>query len=123
ARPPRRRHHQPRPRQRRPRRPRPVGRALPRKPAKIMTMKLLFVIDPTARLQIAGDSTFALMLAAQARNHEIWFCEPRHLCLEHADAVARAWPVTVRRVAGDHYLLGPQAVVPLRSCQAVLMRK
>ena len=76
-------------------------------------MKLLFVMDPMARLQIAGDSTFAIMLAAQARNHEIWFCEPRHLSLEHADAVARAWPVTVRRIAGDHYLLGPQAVVPL----------
>ena len=87
------------------------------------TMKLLFVMDPLARLQIAGDSTFALMLAAQARNHEIWFCEPRHLCLEHAEAVARAWPVTVRRVVGDHYLLGPQAAVPLRSCHAVFMRK
>jgi glutathione synthase len=86
-------------------------------------MKLLFVMDPLARLQIAGDSTFAMMLAAQARDHEIWFCEPRHLCLEHASAVARAWPVTVRRVEGDHYLLGPQTAVPLRSCQAVFMRK
>jgi glutathione synthase len=86
-------------------------------------MKFLFVMDPMARLQIAGDSTFAIMLAAQARKHEIWFCEPRHLSLEHADAVARAWPVTVRRVVGDHYILGPQSTVPLRSCDAVLMRK
>jgi len=86
-------------------------------------MKLLFVMDPLARLQIAGDSTFAIMLAAQARDHEIWFCEPRHLSLEHDAAVARAWPVTVRRVTGDHYLLGPQATVALRSCQAVFMRK
>jgi glutathione synthase len=86
-------------------------------------MKLLFVMDPLARLQIAGDTTFAIMLAAQARGHEIWFCEPRHLSLEHADAVASAWPVTVRRVPGDHYLLGPQGIVPLKSCAAVLMRK
>ena len=86
-------------------------------------MKLLFVMDPLARLQIAGDTTFAIMLAAQARGHEIWFCEPRHLSLEHADAVARAWPVTVRRVVGDHYLLGPQATVPLASCNVVFMRK
>jgi glutathione synthase len=86
-------------------------------------MKLLFVMDPLARLQIAGDTTFAIMLAAQARGHEIWFCEPRHLSLEHADAVASAWPVTVRRVPGDHYLLGPQRIVPLKSCAAVLMRK
>jgi glutathione synthase len=86
-------------------------------------MKLLFVMDPLARLQIAGDSTFAIMLAAQARGHDIWFCEPRHLSLEHAEPVARAWPVTVRRVVGDHYLLGPQGAVPLKSCDAVLMRK
>jgi glutathione synthase len=86
-------------------------------------MKFLFVMDPLARLQIAGDTTFAIMLAAQARKHEIWFCEPRHLSLEHADAVARAWPVTVRRVTGDHYLLGPQATVALKSCDAVFMRK
>ncbi|MES1209149.1 MAG: glutathione synthase, partial [Pseudomonadota bacterium] len=86
-------------------------------------MKLLFVMDPLARLQIAGDSTFAMMLAAQQRRHEIWFCEPRHLGLEHDDAMARAWPVTVRQVPGDHYLLGPQASVPLASCHAVFMRK
>ncbi|HEY5447671.1 MAG TPA: glutathione synthase [Polyangia bacterium] len=86
-------------------------------------MKLLFVMDPLARLQIAGDTTFAIMLAAQARGHDIWFCEPRHLSLEHADPVARAWPVTVRRVVGDHYLLGVQTAVPLKSCDAVLMRK
>ena len=86
-------------------------------------MKLLFIMDPLARLQIAGDSTFAMMLAAQARRHEIWFCEPRHLGLEHDEAMARAWPVTVRRVPGDHYLLGPQASVQLGSCHAVFMRK
>ena len=86
-------------------------------------MKLLFVMDPLARLQIAGDSTFAMMLASQTRGHEIWFCEPRHLSLEHDQPVARAWPVTVRRIVGDHYILGPQATVPLRSCHAVLMRK
>lgn len=86
-------------------------------------MKFLWVMDPMARIQIAGDSTFALMCETQKRGHENWFCEPGHLGLEHADAVARAWPVTVRRVEGDHYLLGPQQVVPLRGCDAVFMRK
>ena len=58
-------------------------------------MKFLFVMDPLARLQIAGDSTFAIMLAAQTRGHDIWFCEPRHLSLEHADAVSRAWAASM----------------------------
>ncbi len=86
-------------------------------------MRFLFVMDPLARIQIAQDSTFALMLEAQGRDHEIWFCEPGHLGLEHPRAVARAWPVTVRPVPGDHYLLGPQSVVALQTCDAVFMRK
>lgn len=86
-------------------------------------MKLLFVMDPLARINLAGDTTFALMLESQTRGHEIWFCEPRHLGLEHDRAVAAGYPVTVRRIAGDHYLLGPQAAAPLDQFDAVLMRK
>jgi glutathione synthase len=86
-------------------------------------MKFLFVMDPLARIRIAGDTTFSLMLEAQARGHEIWFCEPRHLGLEHDRPLADAWTVTVRRMEGDHYLLGPQASVPLEGFDAVFMRK
>jgi glutathione synthase len=86
-------------------------------------MKFLFVMDPLARIQIASDTTFALMFEAQTRGHEIWFCEPRHLGLEHERAVATAWPVTARKVAGDHYLLGPQAAQSLDGYDAVFMRK
>jgi glutathione synthase len=86
-------------------------------------MKFLFVMDPLARIQIAGDTTFALMLEAQTRAHEIWFCEPRHLGLEHERPVAACWPVTARRITGDHYLLGPQGSHPLEHFDAVFMRK
>src|SRR6185369_16958175 len=86
-------------------------------------MKFLFVMDPLARIHIAGDTTFALMLEAQARSHEIWFCEPRHLGLEHDRSIAACWPVTARRVPGDHYLLGPQGSQPLEHFDAVFMRK
>ena len=86
-------------------------------------MKLLFVMDPLSRIQIAGDTTFAIMLEAQSRGHENWFCEPRHLGLEHDRAGAAAWQVTVRPIPGDHFLLGPQAQVFLDDFDAVLMRK
>jgi glutathione synthase len=86
-------------------------------------MKFLFVMDPLARIHIAGDTTFALMLEAQTRSHEIWFCEPRHLGLEHDRPIAACWPVTARRVTGDHYLLGPQGSHPLEHFDAVFMRK
>lgn len=86
-------------------------------------MKFLFVMDPLARIQIDGDTTFAMMLEAQSRGHETWFCEPNHLGLEHEKAVAAAWPATVRRKKGDHYLLGPQAHRGLETFDAVFMRK
>jgi len=84
---------------------------------------MLFVMDPLARIQIAGDTTFALMEEAQARGHQNWFCEPRHLGLEHERAGAAAWPVTVRRIEGDHYILGPQTQVFLDDFDVVFMRK
>jgi len=80
-------------------------------------------MDPLARIQIAGDTTFAIMLEAQQRGHELWFCEPQHLGLEHDDVVAASWPVTVRRVDGDHYLLSTQETKPLADFDAVFMRK
>jgi glutathione synthase len=86
-------------------------------------MRFLFVMDALARINLAGDTTFTLMLEAQNRGHEIWFCEPGHLGLEHERAVAAAWPVTVRRIVGDHYMLGPQAPVSLEDFDAVFMRK
>lgn len=86
-------------------------------------MKFLYVMDPLARIQIAGDTTFSLMLEAQTRGHEIWFCEPRHLGLEHDRAIAACWPVTARRQVGDHYLLGPQTTRALDEYDVVFMRK
>jgi glutathione synthase len=86
-------------------------------------MKVLYVMDPLGQIQIASDTTFALMLEAERRGHENWFCEPRHLGLEHDRPAAAAWPVTVRRVQGDHFLLSPQATVLLEDFDVVLMRK
>ena len=34
-----------------------------------MTLRIAYQMDPVAGLNIAGDSTFALMLAAQARGY------------------------------------------------------
>ncbi len=86
-------------------------------------MKLLVVMDPLARINLDTDTTFALMLEAQARGHELWFCEPQHLGLEHERVVTSAWPVTVRRQKSYHYLLGPRAVRNLGDFAVVLMRK
>ena len=41
-------------------------------------------MDPMETINIDGDSTFALMLEAQARGHTLWHYEVRHMALRRA---------------------------------------
>jgi glutathione synthase len=90
-------------------------------------------MDPIETVNIDGDSTFALMLAAQARGHALWHYEVRQLTLsegvqkqgatreQRLRAVAR--PVTVQRVRGAHYTFGAPAILDLGTMDVVLMRQ
>lgn len=53
-------------------------------------MKILFVVDELTKLELAGDTSYALMLESTDRGHELWTCQVGHLGLEGADAVADA---------------------------------
>ena len=57
-------------------------------------------MDPLHGIDITGDSTFALMLEAQARGHKLWHYEVPHMWLEDGRLLARTRAVTVRDVAG-----------------------
>ncbi len=82
---------------------------------------------------IDGDSSFQLMLTAQERGHSLWHYEVRHLSLSEgmrqqggsraARLTARARPVTVQRVRGDHYTFGPAELLDLATMDVVLMRQ
>jgi glutathione synthase len=88
-------------------------------------MRLLFIVDPLERLELAGDTTYALMLEAVAGGHEIWTCQPGHLSLEHDDVVAAAQPteVVVAESAVDAFLVAERQPIPLEAVDCVLMRK
>ncbi|WP_228243898.1 glutathione synthase [Porphyrobacter sp. GA68] len=94
-----------------------------------MTLRAAFQMDPIASINIAGDSSFALMLAAQARGHQIWHYDVSSVALRTtADGAemltALATPVEVRRVDGDHYTAGDARRVDLaRDMDVVLMRQ
>ena len=94
-----------------------------------MKLKVAVQMDPMAGIGIAGDSTFALMLEAQARGHELWHYEVRDLSLmeggggEAGRLFALAHPVRVQRVIGDHYRFGERARVDLGGFDVVLMRQ
>ena len=73
-----------------------------------MTLKTAFQMDPIESVKIAGDSSFALMLSAQERGHEVWHYDVKSLAWESDGSpagkiTAFARPVRVQRVEGDHF--------------------
>ena len=90
-----------------------------------MSLRVAVQMDPLESINIAGDSSFALMLAAQARGHRLWHYDVRSLAWESGRITAWARPVTVRRVVGDHHgFEGEAARIDLAAdIDAVLMRQ
>ncbi len=80
-------------------------------------------MDPIERINIAGDSTFALLLEAQARGFEIHYYTPEKLWLRGRDVIAMAQGLRVRDVEGDHFDLGPPREIFLRDMDVVLLRQ
>jgi glutathione synthase len=90
-------------------------------------LRVAVQMDPMETIAINGDSTFALMLEAQRRGHSLFHYEVRHLSLNEGGRTdrltARAHPVTVQRVAGDHYRFGEALTLDLGGTDVVLMRQ
>ena len=63
-------------------------------------------MDPIERINIRGDSTFALLLEAQARGHSLSYYTPDRLMQRDGAVAARVQPLQVRDVAGEHFSLG-----------------
>lgn len=88
-----------------------------------MPLTVAVQMDPIESIDIAGDSTFALMLEAQARGHTLLTYHPDSLVYSAATVAARCRPVEVRDIAGDHARQGEASLVELNSCDVVLMRQ
>jgi glutathione synthase len=88
-----------------------------------MALTVAIQMDPVERVDIAGDSTFALGLEAQARGHKLLYYGPRDLTLRERDVVARVRPLSLRNTRGDHFSLGESSVYDLSEADVVLMRQ
>ncbi len=90
-----------------------------------MALKIAVQMDPIEHINIAGDSSFALMLAAQERGYELFEYHVESLTLDADDRLfARCFPVKVRRVVGDHFEKGEGVRLDLgRDIDVVLMRQ
>ena len=70
-----------------------------------MPLKVACQMDPIDRIDIGGDSTFALLLEAQKRGHQLFYYTPADLSLFGERLIARGSTLRVEDKVGDHYRL------------------
>ena len=89
-----------------------------------MSLTVAVQMDPLDSINIAGDSSFALMLAAQERGHSLFHYSAEDLNYRDGRVWAKAHPVTVQRVVGDHFSVGEPVNLDLGDdADVVLMRQ
>jgi glutathione synthase len=88
-----------------------------------MPLKVAVQMDPLERINIEGDTTFLMMLSAQARGHSLFVYTPDRLVQEGDKVFARGRPVTVKDVKGDHAAFGPWELKDLSEVDVVLLRQ
>lgn len=88
-----------------------------------MKLNVAVQMDPIARINIRGDSTFALLLEAQKRGHGLSYYTPDKLSLRGEELVAPVQMLTVRDEVGDHFTLGEPKREKLTNFDVVLLRQ
>jgi glutathione synthase len=89
-----------------------------------MPLRVAVQMDRLETINIAGDSTFALMLSAHQRGHTLYHYLAEDLTYHEERLYAGAHEVSVKAVAGDHFRIGEFAILDLgRDADVVLMRQ
>ena len=88
-----------------------------------MALNVAVQMDPIERINVRGDSTFALLLEAQARGHRLSYYTPDRLALLGNRLFSTVQPLSVRDKPGDHFTLGEGQRVPLTDFDVILLRQ
>ncbi len=89
-----------------------------------MSLRVAVQMDPLETINIAGDSTFAIMLGAQARGHTLFHYVAGDLSYTDGRVTAPARPVTVQQVVGAHHSYGDWQTLDLsEDVDVILMRQ
>lgn len=88
-----------------------------------MALRIAFQMDPIESVNIDADSSFRLAEEAQARGHSLFVYTPDKLVWDEGRVMARARPVKVQRVKGDHAHFGPEEMLDLGSVDVVWLRQ
>jgi glutathione synthase len=88
-----------------------------------MKYRVAVQMDPIERINIRGDSTFALLLEAQDRGHALVYYTPESLILRDGQVFVRVKTLSVRDELGQHFSLGEDSREPLEAFDVILMRQ
>jgi len=88
-----------------------------------MSLRLGIVMDPIGAIKVYKDSSFAMLLAAQARGWTLFYMEQADLYLKDGQACARTRALTVRDQESGWFDLGADQDQPLADLDIILMRK
>ena len=86
-------------------------------------MKLGVVMDPIESINFKKDSTLAMMLEAQERNHEITYITSNSLFIQSGEAYAQSSRIEVRNDPSDWFSLGEEKRIKLSELDSILMRQ
>ena len=88
-----------------------------------MSLKVAVQMDPIQRINIKGNSTFALLLEAQKRGHRLAYYTPDRLALLNGRLFASVESLAVRDRAGDYFTLDEPRRTELTEFDVVLLRQ
>jgi glutathione synthase len=88
-----------------------------------MSIHLGIVMDPIDKIKVSKDSSFAMLLAAQARGWTLWYMELNDLWLCDGEAYGEMRALQVRDDPNSWFTLGQPQNAPLSSLSVILMRK
>ena len=88
-----------------------------------MRLKTGVQMDPIERIHIHGDSTFALLLEAQHREHSIFYYTPDKLFMRDGRVFAEGNELRVDDVHGAHYELGAKQTLELKELDVIHLRQ
>ena len=88
-----------------------------------MPLNIAVQMDPIERINIRGDSTFALLLEAKARGHRLSYYTPDKLAQRGDSVFATVQPLDVRDEVGNHFTLGEGQRTELSSFDVILLRQ
>jgi len=88
-----------------------------------MKLNVAVQMDPIARINIRGDSTFALLLEAQKRGHSLSYYTPDKLSQNGEELVAPVQILSVRDEESNHFTLGEPRREALSVFDVILLRQ